>query len=194
MKFFHPHYINCLAKAFSMRFWTIVNRISAKFWRVSLGKNAKFQGHMIFRTLPGASITIGESCVFLSNHSSNLIGIYSPCAISTISRDATIKIGNNCGFSGTVVASAMKIEIGDNVRCGANTLITDTDWHSDDPRVSEDAPVIIDEGVWLGYGVKVLKGVHIGANSVIGAESVVTRNIPANVVAAGNPCKIIREL
>ena len=52
----------------------------------------------------------------------------------------------------------------------------------------------IGENVWLGEGVKVCKGVTIGANSVIGAGSVVTKDIPANVIAAGNPAKPLREL
>ena len=80
------------------------------------------------------------------------------------------------------------------MRCGANTLITDGDWHLDDPRAGEPAPIIIEENVWLGEGVKVLKGVTIGKNTVIGVGSVVTKNIPANVMAAGNPCRVIKEL
>lgn len=48
--------------------------------------------------------------------------------------------------------------------------------------------------VWIGANVMILKGVHIGRNSLVGAGSVVTKDIPANVVAAGNPCKVIREL
>ena len=73
-------------------------------------------------------------------------------------------------------------------------MITDSDWHSDDPRTGIDKPIIIDNNVWLGYGVKVLKGVHIGENTLIGAGSIVTKDIPANVIAAGNPCKIIKQL
>ena len=114
--------------------------------------------------------------------------------ISTISRTAKITIGNNCGFSGTIIGSAINIQLGNNVRCGANTLITDSDWHSDDVRTGEDSPVVIGDNVWLGYGVKVLKGVHIGNNSVIGAGSMVTKDIPSNVIAAGNPCKVIRNI
>ena len=117
-----------------------------------------------------------------------------PCMVSTIARNAEIHIGDNCGFSGTVIGAALSIKLGDNVRCGANTMITDSDWHSDDPRIGKNAPVVIEDNVWLGYGVKVLKGVHIGENSVIGAGSIVTRDIPANVVAAGNPCKVIRYI
>ena len=53
-------------------------------------------------------------------------------------------------------------------------------------------PITIEDGVWLGGGVIVLPGVRIGRNSVIGAGSVVTRSIPENCVAVGNPCRPIR--
>ena len=55
-------------------------------------------------------------------------------------------------------------------------------------------PVVIKSGVWLASGVTVCGGVTIGENSVIGAGSVVTRDIPANVFAAGNPCRVIRNI
>ena len=55
-------------------------------------------------------------------------------------------------------------------------------------------PVVIGNDCWLGAGVLVMPGVTIGDNSVIGAGSVVTKDIPANVVAVGNPCKVLREL
>lgn len=113
---------------------------------------------------------------------------------STLKQGASIRIGECCGFSGTVIGAAKSVSIGNNVRCGANTLITDTDWHTDDIRTSADASVVIEDNVWLGYGVKILKGVHIGKNSLIGAGSIVTRDIPGNVVAAGNPCKVIKKL
>jgi len=114
--------------------------------------------------------------------------------ISTIQRGASIIIGENCGLSGTVIAAAKKIVIGKNVKCGANTLITDSDWHQDDPRSGSDKSVFIGDNVWLGYGVKILKGVSIGDNSLIGACSVVTKDIPENVIAAGNPCRVIKQL
>ena len=114
--------------------------------------------------------------------------------ISTLAKGAIIEIGDGCGFSGTVIGAALHVRLGKNVRCGANTLITDSDWHTDDYRVGKDAPVIIEENVWLGYGVKVLKGVHIGKNSLIGANSIVTKDIPENVIAAGNPCRVVKQL
>lgn len=75
-----------------------------------------------------------------------------------------------------------------------NTLITDSDWHLDDPRSGKPKAVTIGDNVWLGEGAKILKGVTIGENSVIGAGAVVTKSIPANVIAAGNPCKVIKQI
>jgi acetyltransferase-like isoleucine patch superfamily enzyme len=54
--------------------------------------------------------------------------------------------------------------------------------------------IIIEDNVFIGYATSILKGVTIGQNSVIGANSVVTSNIPANCIAAGNPCKVIKTL
>lgn len=194
MRYLHPHYLNLLGITISRFVSTVICRIKALWWGVKLGKRCQFRGYAMFRTLPNSQIIIGENVSFNSAHSSNLIGVYTPCIIATICRNAEIKIGNDCGFSGTVVAAALKIEIGNHVRCGANTLITDTDWHQGDARVGNDAAVIICDNVWLGYGVKVLKGVTIGENSLIGAGSIVTKDIPANVVAAGIPCKVIKQI
>ena len=194
MKYLHSHYLNLLIISISRTLSTMICRIKAAWRGVELGKGAKFRGYAIFRTLPDTQIIIGKNADFNSSHRSNLIGIYSPCMISTIRRGAKILIGNNCGFSGTVIGAALKIEIGNNVRCGANTLITDSDWHYGDTRTGKDATVTIHDNVWLGYGVKILKGVTIGENSLIGAGSIVTKDIPANVVAAGNPCKVIKQI
>ena len=109
-----------------------------------------------------------------------------------MSPEAEIHIGSGCGFSGTVIAAFKQIVLGENVICGANTLITDSNWHPEDPRSGSPAPVFIENNVWLGVNAIVLKGVRIGQNSVIGAGSVVTSDIPGNVIAAGNPCKVIR--
>jgi len=55
-------------------------------------------------------------------------------------------------------------------------------------------PVVIEDNVWLGIGVIIHPGVTIGRNSVIGSGSVVTKDIPADVVAVGNPCKVLRKI
>jgi acetyltransferase-like isoleucine patch superfamily enzyme len=122
-----------------------------------------------------------------------MIGVNRPCILSTLIEGAEIEIGPNCGFSGTVVSSATRIVLGENVRCGANTLITDTDWHMDDPRTGPNKPIVIESGVWLGANVTVLKGVTIGRDTVVAAGSIVTRSLPSGVVAAGVPAKILRN-
>ena len=98
---------------------------------------------------------------------------------------------------GLQIVSAAHVEIGDNVMIASRVYITDADWHGIYDRLQSPgptAPVKLADNVWLGEGVKVCKGVTIGENSVIGAGSVVTRDIPANVVAAGNPAQPVKEL
>jgi len=86
---------------------------------------------------------------------------------------------------------------------GANVTIADTDFHALEPRGRRfnknpeaigSAPVRIQDNVFVGTGAYILKGVTIGANSVVGAGSVVTSSIPADVIAAGNPARVIRRL
>ncbi len=90
------------------------------------------------------------------------------------------------------------ITIGEDCMIGPNVqLLTPT--HPIDPKPRRDKleaakPIAIGDNVWLGGGVIVCPGVTIGDNSVIGAGSVVTRDIPANVVAVGNPARVIREI
>ena len=91
------------------------------------------------------------------------------------------------------------IYVGDWTQFGPNVTIV-TAAHPILPELREDGylqfnkDVHIGRRVWLGAGVIVLPGVTIGDDSVIGAGSVVTRDIPANVVAAGNPCRVMREI
>ncbi|WP_440888341.1 sugar O-acetyltransferase [Vibrio sp. WZ-1] len=90
------------------------------------------------------------------------------------------------------------IYIGDHVMIGPNVTIA-TAGHPIDPDLRRDVaqfniPVHIGNNVWIGANSVVLPGVRIGANSVIGAGSVVTKDIPANVVAVGNPCRVLREI
>ncbi len=166
----------------------------AKCRGVEFMGSCRFIGRPRFRLHPNTRITIGKNCEFLSGHADNLIGINRPCIISAFNAGTKITIGDNSGFSGTVIAAFAGISIGRNVKCGANTLITDSNWHADDPRSGDPAPVIIGDNVWLGVNSVVLKGVTIGDNAMIGANSVVTRDIPANTVAAGNPCRVIKEI
>lgn len=90
------------------------------------------------------------------------------------------------------------IHIGDNVMFGPNVVIT-TAGHPILPELRArglqfNLPVHIGRNVWIGSGVQIMPGVTIGDDSVIGAGSVVTRDIPAGVVAVGIPCRVVREI
>ncbi|PSW66418.1 galactoside O-acetyltransferase [Photobacterium leiognathi subsp. mandapamensis] len=108
-------------------------------------------------------------------------------------------IGNNvyANFNLTLVDDT-HIYIGDSVMIGPNVTIA-TAGHPIDPDLRRDVaqfniPVTIGNNVWLGAHVVVLPGVTIGENTVIGAGSIVTKDIPANVVAVGNPCRVLRPI
>ena len=189
-----PHMIDCanrmIAKGWHMP-WAL---LAAKWWGVELGRGCSFVGSPRFRRHPRSQIRIGPDCRFYSSRMSNLIGVNRRCMISTLGEGAEIDIGPHCGFTGTTIGCAQRIVLAPRVRCGANTLITDTDWHTDDPRVGPDAPITIGNNVWLGVNVTVLKGVTIGEDTLVGAGSLVTHSLPAGVVAAGVPAQVIREI
>ena len=100
-------------------------------------------------------------------------------------------------FNGTFVDDT-HIYVGDYTEFGPNVVIA-TAGHPILPELREkayqyNAPVRIGRNCWLGAGVIVVPGVAIGDNTVVGAGSVVTRDLPANAVAAGNPCRVLREI
>ncbi|MBQ3537244.1 MAG: sugar O-acetyltransferase [Clostridia bacterium] len=99
---------------------------------------------------------------------------------------------------GLTLVDDTHIYVGDGTMFGPNVVIA-TAGHPIDPDLREkqyqfNIPVHIGKNCWLGAGVLVMPGVTIGDNSVIGAGSVVTKDIPANVVAVGNPCRVLREI
>ena len=110
-----------------------------------------------------------------------------------------VHLGNNVyfNFNATLVDDT-HIYIGDSTLIGPNVTLA-TAGHPILPELREKAlqfnlPIHIGKNCWLGAGVIVLPGVTIGDNTVIGAGSVVTKDIPSNVVAVGNPCKVLREI
>jgi len=173
-------------------------QLSAAYWGVALGDGCSFYGKTVFRRAPGSALVIGERCIFRSALWSNQVGVDRPCQISTLRPGALLSVGATCGFSGTVLAAAESIVLGERVVCGANVTITDTDWHGvrpDERRAApKSAPVEVGNDVWIGLNVLVLKGVRIGEGSVIAAGSVVTRDVPEGVVAAGSPAVVVRDV
>lgn len=100
-------------------------------------------------------------------------------------------------FNLTLVDDA-KIFVGNSVMFGPNVVVA-TAGHPIEPQLREqqlqfNIDVHIGNNVWVGAGALIMPGITIGDNSVIGAGSVVTKDIPENVVAVGNPCRVIREI
>jgi len=152
------------------------------------------------------SISIGDDFMFVSGEhinpiSSNLQGsIYAE-------EGSTLTIGSHVGMTSTRIWVRNRLTIGNHVNIGACCLIIDNDAHpldhlarrgevSADPQRKEtaiqSAPITIEDDVWIGAHCIILKGVTIGARSVIGAGSVVTKDIPADSIVVGNPCRVIK--
>ena len=153
----------------------------------------QFFGIPIVRISKKSRFAIGINCKFRSSQASNLIGLNRRYTVY-VHQNASLTIGNNCGFSATSIGCFEDISIGNNVRVGANTTITDSDWHASDSRTHGPKPVTIGNDVWIGANVMVLKGVSIGNNVIIGAGSVVSTDIPDNCIAVGNPCQVKRQI
>lgn len=169
---------------------------SLSAWCIGINFDGKvcFRGWTSFFRASASSIRIGKECVFNSSSYSNHIGLNHKCIITTMTPKAKISIGNGTGMSSTTITSWVSVSIGENVRIGANTIIMDGDFHLDDPRTPKPRPITIGDHVWIGANVVVMKGVSIGNNTIIGSCSVVTHDIPANSIAAGNPCRMLKSI
>lgn len=110
-----------------------------------------------------------------------------------------IEIGKNFYMNhNCTILDCAKVIFGDNVfigpNCGIYTAIHPYDAETRNSGIEKAKPITLGNNIWIGGGVTILPGVIIGDNTIIGAGSVVTKSIPANVIAVGNPCKIIREI
>lgn len=110
-----------------------------------------------------------------------------------------IEIGENFYANyNLVILDCAKVTIGDNVLIGPNVGIYTAGhplhFELRNEELEFASPITIEDNVWIGGNVVLNPGVTIGRNSVVGSGSVVTKDIPADVVAAGNPCRVIREI
>jgi len=97
-----------------------------------------------------------------------------------------------------IILDAAKVTFGDNVfiapNCGFYTAGHPLDAERRNRGLEYAYPITVGSNVWIGGGAQIMPGIHIGDNTVIGSGSVVTKNIPSNVIAVGNPCKVVREI
>ena len=113
-------------------------------------------------------------------------------------------VGNNIDIGWmTTIAVGTKVELGDNVRIAGRALLAGYPGHPLDPKAralglsetdDQVADIILDNDVWLATGVSVMAGVRIGQGTIVAAGSVVTRDLPAMVLAGGIPAKVIRSI
>lgn len=175
-----------------------INSIYRKLGKISVGCDFNIYSQITFQDDSDFNdIIIGEN-VWMYGH------ILSQNHGKIILEDF-VKIGINC-FIGAV----NYVKIGKETAIADNVHIVDNNNHPINPidrrimrhtpvgsqermwKFSDNAPIIIGENVWIGNGVRINKGVRIGDNSIIAANSVITKDIPANAIAAGNPGKIVK--
>lgn len=145
-------------------------------------------------SISGPNIRIGKCATVIGEPDSRVkIGVWGREPDS-----GRIEIGDYAMISpGTRISASDEILIGHGVMMAHGVYITDCDWHGIYDRTKRDEkahPVHIADNVWLGDRCTVLKGVTIGENSVVAANAVVSRDVPPNVVVAGNPARVVKEL
>ena len=149
-------------------------------------------------------VTIGDNLRMNNGNTSNNIGFTTRCTF-VVAGGAHLCIGKNVGISQTALcAIGADITIGDNSLFGGGTRVYSSDFHSSsyidrrsvvtDYKNKKSAPVIIGNDCFIGAGTTILKGVTIGSRTIIGAGSVVTKSIPDDCIAAGNPCRVIKRI
>lgn len=178
------------------------NRFLFKLVGIKFGKNLNVINKLYVTKSCSSTITIGDNFKLTSGECFNpLCRNVKGCIVS--SSNATIIIGNNVGMSSPCIWAHSSITIGNNVKIGGDCILMDSDAHSldylkrripsMDMEEKTNLPIVIEDDVLIGTRCIILKGVTIGARTIIGSGSVVTKSIPSDCIAAGNPCKVIRK-
>ncbi len=184
-----------------IRRWLILPLVYWQLRGIELGSGWRCYGSPIIQRHRDSQIRIGKGMNLRSTARSNPLGPNHPVIISTRRPGAVLQIGDDFGMTGGSLVCDQRITIGDRVWIGANTVISDTDFHPLDPELrrskplaAQTAPIQIADDVFIGMNVLILKGVTIGAGAVVGAGSVVSRDVPAGHIVAGNPARVISQL
>ena len=188
------------------RFNGLVGQLSLQMFRfiypaLSVGPGADVWGRFNLMIFRGGRVTIGSRLHMVSAPPRSAIALYSRCSLTAFPT-GSIEIGDGVGLNGTAITSKKRVRIGDGTMIAPNVIIVDSDFHAQWPPESRlisdtaasDRAVTIGKNVWIGMNTVILKGSTIGDNTIIGASSLVSGVIPANVVAAGNPARVLRPL
>lgn len=157
----------------------------------SVGKGLRCDGDMPL-IVGGGTITLGNN-VFIGNQGAWFV---SP----NLHPNPTLDIGNNTTLNyRTVISVEEKVHIGNHCLIAEGVKIFDNNSHGLDFRnrtmMPEDAkPIYIEDNVWIGMDSIILKGVTIGKGAVVAAGSIVTKDVPAMTLAAGNPARVVKKI
>jgi len=184
----------------------LVGRFTLLFFRTiypgfSVGQHPRIWGRFKLMMFRDSTVVIGDNLHMVSSPDRSAITLFSRCSLTTFP-GAEIRIGNRVGLNGTAITSKKRVRIGDGTMIAPNVIIVDSDFHAQWPPDARfisstqdaDREVVIGTNVWIGMNTVILKGSTIGDNSIIGACSLVGGDIPANVVAGGNPARVLRAL
>ena len=169
----------------------------ARLKGAQVGRSARFFGRPIISAAARSHLAIGPGVVLVSAARSTTLGAFQPCVLRTLEPGARLLLGRNVGLSSTVLCAGLSIEVGEGTLFGAGAMVLDNDFHvpegefgwRDECRANA-RPVRIGRGVFIGARAIILKGVTIGDRAIVGAGAVVTKDVPAGFVAAGNPAKV----
>jgi acetyltransferase-like isoleucine patch superfamily enzyme len=167
-------------------FASIVNAQWRLLWKAKVPFSVRLKGR-VYVSGKGELI-LGEGV--------SIVGTVVPVEFSTYD-DGRIEIGERTFINyGSSIAARTSVKIGAHCLLGHYTFIMDSDQHDIIRRteLGPIGPVIIEDHVWIGSKAVILSGVRIGSGAVIGAGSIVTNDIPARCVAAGNPARVLRML
>ena len=185
---------------FIRKIWILINRIYFLMKGISYGKNMRICDYLYLNLKGSNNIKIGNGFAFSSGGGYNPLSRNIKGSIE-MEKGTSLEIGDNVGISSSCLWVYDYLKIGDNTKIGADTIILDSDAHSLDFRIrmtADDRKNCVRKGINIGNNVLIgtrciiLKGVTIGDRAIIGSGSVVTKSIPADCIAAGNPCKVIK--
>ena len=169
----------------------------ARLRRATVHPSVVMNGRPLVRCVRGGTLEIGAGVKINTRVSSNPVIGRTRTSLMVMAPGARMMIGAHVGMSGVCICAANSVEIGERTIIGADALITDTDFHSPlpDGRWSNDAagtskPVAIGKGCFIGARAIILKGVTIGDGAVVAAGALVTRDVPAEHLAIGNPAMV----
>lgn len=161
----------------------------------------RFNGRCILQLKKSCAITIGEGVVI--NSGARSCADTGTASKIVVLEGAELIISSGSGLSNTVIQCRESISIGSNVSIGCGTFIMDNNFHSTDWKLRQSgqdgtdvrtAPVTICDNAFIGANCTICKGVTIGERSMICTGSVVVSDIPADCLAGGNPCVVIKKI